>query len=130
MEYELLGFAFTSMVAILAGIILYFVFQAIFIWFGAKVAHIKDASFGKALSSAVAITVLIIIVNFIFASLNIASGGTIGLLVSILFIVWVIKSIFNTGWGKAIIAWIMSIVGVIIATILIAAVLGLSIGLL
>ena len=80
MGYELLGFAFASLSAILVGVFLYFLFQAIFIWFGAKVAGIKEASFGKAFGAAIAITVLIIIVNIIFGLINIASGGLIGLL--------------------------------------------------
>jgi len=130
MEFELLGFVFTSIAAVLVGIVLYFAFQAIFIWFGAKVAGIKDASFGKAFWTAIATTILLILVNAIFMFLNIASGGLIGLLLSVLVMIWVIKSIFNTGWGKAIVAWIMSIIGVVIATVIVAAVLGLSIGLL
>jgi hypothetical protein len=33
--------------------------------------------------------------------------------------VWVIKSVFDTGWAQALVAWILSIVGFVVAIVLV-----------
>ncbi len=115
-----------SIVLFIIGVIISFLTLALFIWFGAKVASIKNASYGKAFSAAIAITIFITIINIVFMTLNIVSNGIIGVLITILIAIWVIKSIFSTNWGKAFIAWIFSIVGAILAWIFLIFVLGAS----
>jgi len=126
MEYELLGFTSSNILAVAASVIIIFLLQALFIWFGAKFARIKNASFGKAFGSAIAITVLLIIVNVILSLIDIANNDLISIVVSILITIWVLKSLFNTNWIKAMIAWIMSIIGMIVASAIIVILLDLS----
>ncbi|MHC1598333.1 MAG: hypothetical protein ACXQS3_02105 [Candidatus Methanofastidiosia archaeon] len=123
MSEEIIGL---SIVLFIISIILSFLVLALFIWFGAKVASIKNASYGKAFSAAIAITIFTAILNMIFVALNIVTNGIIGILIGILVAIWVIKSIFSTNWGKAFIAWIFAVVGAILLGIFLIVVLGAS----
>ncbi|HHN81833.1 MAG TPA: hypothetical protein ENN11_04350, partial [Methanomicrobia archaeon] len=114
MALEILGLGLT---ALLAAVVIFFVVMAFFIWVGAKFAAIKNASFGNAFVSAIGITILTIVLGAVLALLNITSGGLVGPLISVLVTVWVIKSVFDTNWGRAFIAWIFSIIGAFIVGI-------------
>jgi hypothetical protein len=123
MALEILGL---GLAALLAAVVIFFIVMAFFIWIGVKFAAVKDASFGNAFVAAIGITVLSIVLGAVFVFLNIASGGLIGTLISILVTVWVIKAVFDTGWGRAFIAWIFSIIGAFIVGIILVVVLGAS----
>ncbi|RZN50010.1 hypothetical protein EF808_01585 [archaeon] len=123
MALEILGL---GLAALLAAVVIFFVVMAFFIWIGAKFAAIKNASFGNAFVSAIGITILTIVLGAVLALLNITSGGLVGTLISILVTVWVIKSVFDTNWGRAFIAWIFSIIGAFVVGIIIVVVLGAS----
>jgi hypothetical protein len=119
MAWEIFGLVFTGLAAVLAAIFAIFVFQALFLWVGAKIAGIKEASFGKAFVAAVGITLVTVVANAVFAFASVATGGLAGLVISILIAVWVIKSVFETGWAQALVAWILSIVGFVVAIVLV-----------
>lgn len=123
MALEILGL---GLAALLAAVVIFFVVMAFFIWIGAKFAAIKNASFGNAFVSTIGITILTIVLGAVLTLLNITSGGLVGTLISILVTVWVIKSVFDTNWGRAFIAWIFSIIGAFIVGIIIVVVLGAS----
>jgi len=72
--------------------------SALFIWIGAKIAGVQNATFMKSFWAALVSSVLI----WVLAAVINAPGWIVGLLVSLV----VIKMMFDTTWGKALLAWI------------------------
>jgi len=72
--------------------------SALFIWIGAKVAGVQNVTFMKSFWAALISSVLI----WVLAAVINAPGWIVGLLVSLV----VIKMMFDTTWGKALLAWI------------------------
>ncbi len=91
---------------------------AFFLWVGAKVAGIQNAGFLKATLAAFLGMVAGAILSMVPA---------IGWLLAILAYIVIIKYVFNTDWGKAIIAWLVSFVASLIVGFILAMALGLSI---
>lgn len=92
-------------------IILSTIIGGIFIYIGAKVAKISDATFLKAFEAAFVGAILSLILTYISP----LYGGIIAFI-----LVWpVIKYIYNTTWVKAFIAWIIYFIVLIIVSILI-----------
>ena len=121
MEWEIFGLVFTGLAALLVGMIVFFIIEAVFLWIGAKLARIEKASFGRAFTAAIALTIATFVLNIVFIWASVATAGTIGAILSILVAVWVIKSVFDTGWAQAAVAWFLSIVGAVVAVVLIGA---------
>ena len=109
---------------LIAFLVLALLISAFFLWIGAKLAGIREASFGKAILAALVSVVALALLQIVL-SLIPRIGGTLGLLLGILVSIYVIKAVFDTGWGKAILAWILYIVAIIVAGI-IAAIFGAS----
>jgi hypothetical protein len=107
---------------LIAFLVLALLISAFFLWIGAKLAGIREASFGKAILAALVSVVALALLQIVL-SLIPRIGGTLGLLLGILVSIYVIKAVFDTGWGKAILAWILYIVAIIVAGI-IAAIFG------
>ncbi|ADT84735.1 hypothetical protein [Thermococcus barophilus] len=93
--------------------------DSVFLWLGAKFAKIEDASFGKAFIA----TLGGLIVSAILGSIVPVIGGLLGLIAFL----WIVKTVFNTDWGKAVIAWLFAIVIAIILMVIIMIVVGLSV---
>ncbi|MFQ6087519.1 MAG: hypothetical protein ACE5K0_01275 [Candidatus Methanofastidiosia archaeon] len=102
--------------AILVLIVLLFIIGAFFIWIGAKLAGVRDATFGKALICAVALALIGPIFNLLLSFIGI--GGFIGFILGLLVTLYIIKSIFDTSWGKAFVVWILSIVAMVASVFL------------
>ncbi|MBO8174005.1 MAG: hypothetical protein H0Z18_01965 [Thermococcus sp.] len=92
--------------------------DSVFLWLGAKFAKIEDASFGKAFIATLGGFIVSAIVGAIIPYI----GGLLGLIAFL----WIVKTVFNTDWGKAIIAWLFAIVIAIILMIIIGVIVGLS----
>ncbi len=121
MEWEIFGLVFTGLAALLIGVVVFFIIQAVFLWIGAKLARIKKASFGRAFTAAIALTIATFVLNIVLIWASVATGGTIGAVLSIIVAIWIIKSVFDTGWAQAAVAWILSIIGAVVAVALIGA---------
>jgi hypothetical protein len=106
-------------VGLIAFLVLALLISAFFLWIGAKLAGIRGASFGKAVLAAL-VSVAALAILEIVLSLIPRIGGTLGLLLGILVSIYVIKAVFDTGWGKAILAWILYIAAIIVAGIITA----------
>ncbi|MDV3103703.1 hypothetical protein [Thermococcus waiotapuensis] len=89
----------------------------LFLYFGARLVGIKDATIGKAMIAVLGGGILARVLSII---------PVIGWLLGIIGYVWVIKAVFNTDWLKAFLAWLMTIVVVIITALILAAIVGLS----
>jgi len=99
---------------------------AVFLYLGAKFAGIENATLGKAIVAVLGGGILEFIIAAVFSIVPII-GTLIGVIVGIIAYIWVIKAVFNTSWGKAAIAWLMTIVVEIIVVIILGVLLGVSI---
>jgi len=82
-------------------LVISFVVAAFFLWLGAKIVKIKNSGFGKAL-----LATFIGFVAAIILGLIPAIGWLLGLIAYII----IIKYVFATDWGKAILAWLIAAV--------------------
>ncbi|ASJ00685.1 hypothetical protein [Thermococcus gorgonarius] len=89
----------------------------LFLYFGAKLVGIEDATIGKSMIAVLGGGILAEILSII---------PLIGWLLGIIGYIWVIKAVFNTDWLRAFLAWLMTIVVVIITVFILAAIVGLS----
>lgn len=90
---------------------------SVFMWIGAKMAGIKNASFGKSIGVAIATGLITWIITAVFSIVPII-GTAIGFFVGLFFALFVIKSIYATSFGKALLAWIFNIFAQIVAIII------------
>jgi len=98
--------------------VIFFIFSllitALFLWIGANLAGIKGANFGKAILTALLSVVALTILG-LFLSLIPFIGGFLGLLLGVLLSIYIIKAVFDTSWGKALLAWIFYVIAIVIA---------------
>ncbi|MBU7047039.1 MAG: hypothetical protein HXS54_11455 [Theionarchaea archaeon] len=100
------------------GLIIIAIIGTIFIHIGAKLAGISNATITKAFEVALIGAVLFVILNNI-----ISIGGLIGLIL----LIAVIKYIYDTSWGKAIVAWILFIIVIIVVIVILVTIAGVTI---
>jgi hypothetical protein len=104
-----------------AGILVFFIIAllitAFFLWIGVKLAGIRGASFGKAIIAALLSIIATMILSIILSLLPFI-GGFLGLLLGILVSIYIIRVVFDTSWGKALVAWILYIIAIIIAMLI------------
>ncbi|AIF68618.1 hypothetical protein PAP_00875 [Palaeococcus pacificus DY20341] len=93
--------------------------DAVFLWLGARFAKIEDATFGKAFIA----TLGGLIISAILGSIIPIIGGILGLAAYL----WIVKTVFNTDWGKAVIAWLFAIVIAIVLMVIIGIIVGISV---
>jgi len=86
---------------------------AIFIHIGAKLAKIDGATFMKAFEVALIGAILSLIFSY--------ASATYGSIIAWILVIPVIKFIYDTTWGKAIIAWIIYFIALVIVVALIVA---------
>lgn len=113
----IIGFIVLGVIAILIA--------ALFMMFGAKLAGIRYATYGKSVLAAITSSVLTWVVSglfSIFAHVGTILGFIIGLVVS----VFVIKWVYKTSLGKSILAWIFYVVVQIVMVILLTLVFGFA----
>ncbi|ACS33809.1 hypothetical protein [Thermococcus gammatolerans] len=112
-----LGLGAIGVLGIIVFLIALFV-AGLFLYFGAKIVGIEDATIGKSMIAVLGGGILEAILSIV---------PVIGWLLGIIGYIWVIKAVFNTTWLKAFLAWIMTIVVVIITAFVLGAIIGLSI---
>ncbi|MCC7572273.1 MAG: hypothetical protein KO464_02665 [Candidatus Methanofastidiosum sp.] len=111
----------------IVGFIFLLLIGAIFIWLGTKLAGIEKASYGKAIICALVLSIASSILGVLLNSLKASMGffgSLLAPLISLLATLWVIKSIYDTSWGKAFVAWIL--VFVVIAILIIMGAIGIA----
>lgn len=108
---EIIGIAIsTFIVVILTAIFL----ATFFMWLGAKIAGVKNVSFGKSFLAAVGTTFVTWLISLLSSAVP-SLGGIIGFSVGLLFSIFVIKGIYDTSFGRALLVWIFQIVAEILA---------------
>ncbi|WP_048149961.1 hypothetical protein [Palaeococcus ferrophilus] len=100
------------------------VIAGFFLYIGAKWAGIENATLGKAMIAVLGGGILSAIITGIFAFIPVLR--LIGWIVGIVVYIWVIKAVFNTDWGKAAIAWLLTIIVEFVVMIILGVLIGVS----
>ncbi|MBI5675836.1 MAG: hypothetical protein HZC48_08450 [Nitrospirae bacterium] len=95
-------------VAVLAAFIAGF-----FIWVGSKLAGINNTTIGKSVLAAIACSLSLWFITGVFFF-----NPIIGFFIGHLICLWIIKNIFETTFGKALLAWIFHFAAQVIAIII------------
>lgn len=115
---------FLSLLGIFLGIIVVNVlFGTFFIWIGARMAKVKNITFGKCVLTAIGAALVTNLIAWVFASFTgilAVIGWLIGLALSIL----VIKAVFKIDWGKGLLVWIFHVFAEIVAVAVIVLIFG------
>ncbi len=102
MAFELIGLVM-AIVSLLVG--------ALFLWLSAaKIFKLKDKSFKTPLI----ISLIVSIVGYVLGLIP-AISAWITMIVVIVLAVWLVRSNYNVGWGKAILVWLVYYVLLVIA---------------
>jgi len=76
--------------------------DAVFLWLGAKLAKIENATFEKAFIATLGGLILSVILGILI--------HVIGWLIGLIAFLWIVRTVFNTDWAKAIIAWLPAVI--------------------
>ncbi|QSH39980.1 hypothetical protein P0136_02145 [Lentisphaerota bacterium ZTH] len=98
-------------------LLLLILLSGFFMYIGARMAMVPGATFLKAVGVAVAVNVLCSLLAFFLAFIP-AVGPIAGGIIGNIFAVFLIKSFFEIGWGKALLVLIFNIFAQVIVTIL------------
>ena len=99
--------------------IVFFLVMGFFIWVGSEIAQVRKNAFLKAIGAALIATVIssLLIIPF-------ASFAFFTLFLALLINIAVVKIVFRTGWRKALVTWVFSVIAQVL--VLLAAILLLS----
>ncbi len=115
---------FLGLATIFLGIIVINVlFGTFFIWIGARMAKVKNITFGKCVLTAIGAALVTNLIGWVFASfagILTIIGWLIGLFLSVL----VIKAVFKLAWGKGFLVWIFHVFAELIAVVVIVLIFG------
>lgn len=85
-----------------------------FLWIGAKIAGVKEATFGKSILAAIGAEFVIWIISLVLSIIPVI-GTVIGFIVGLILAIFVIKGIYDTSFGKALAAWIFGAIAQVVA---------------
>ncbi len=101
-------------------ILIALVIAGVFLMLGAKFSGIEGANLGKSMIAVIGGGILALLTGWI---------PVIGWVLGIVAYIWAIKTVFDTDWGKAAIAWLMTIVVEIIVMFAFMVLLGINVAL-
>jgi len=93
------------------------IIAAFFMWLGAKLARVENATFVKSILAALAAAAITWIVSLIFSLVPVA-GTIVGFVIGLILTIFAIKAIYATTFGKAVLVWVFHIIAEIIAVII------------
>lgn len=110
----LLGMGIGAAVVIIFGLfVLSIILGGIFMYFGASVAKVEERTFSKAIIAALLASLGGSFVGGIFMLLPLI-GPFLGSLANIAAQIFIIKAIFNTDTGKAVVTWVFNLLAQLI----------------
>ena len=111
---DMSGALYGVIFAIVGLVIIAAVIAGFFMWIGAKMAGVENATFGKSIWTAVVSGIVSGVLSLLFSIIPVI-GTLVGYLLGILFSIIIIKNMFNTTGGKAFMVWVFNIVAQVIA---------------
>jgi hypothetical protein len=113
-------------IGIIFAFILMVIVGGLLMWVVAKIAKVEGASFARAIVAAAASSFVEILVAFIFNLVPVL-GNLFGFILGLLAAVLVIKGVFRTSFGKALLVWIFNLVAVGVAIVLASMIMASSV---
>ncbi|WP_297093418.1 hypothetical protein [Thermococcus sp.] len=92
--------------AMILGFLLALFIAALFLWMAAKLIGIQNASIGRAMIAILGGGILAAIVGAVVGAVL----GPLGPIAAFITNIWVIKAVFDTGWLRAFLAWVLAAV--------------------
>ena len=103
------------------GIVFAFIFMVIigglFMWVAAKIARVERASFARAMVAAIATSFVGTLLWFLFSLVPVL-GNLFGFILGLVISVLIIRAVFATSFGKALIVWIFNLIAAGLAFLL------------
>ena len=112
-------------IGIVFAFILMVIVGGLLMWVAAKIAKVEKSSFGRAMAAAVAASFVEIFVAFLF-NLVPVFGNLFGFILGLVITIFVIKVVFGTSFGKALLVWIFNLVAAFVAIALAAMIMASS----
>ena len=113
-----MGIIFASFgIGIIFAFILMVIIGGLLMWVAAKIARVEKSSFGRAMAAAVATSFVTVLASFLFKLVPVL-GDLFGFVAGLVLAILVIKAVFGTSFGKAIVVWIFHLVATGIAVLL------------
>lgn len=109
--------ATSGALAVIGLFVIALVLSGLFMWIGAKLARIGDATFRKAILVALCTSVAAGAIVAIFSFIPMA-GIILGFIFGLIAALFVIKAIFATSFGKAFLVWVFNVVAVSLAAVI------------
>ncbi|HJO95927.1 MAG TPA: hypothetical protein QF753_21220 [Victivallales bacterium] len=111
---------------IIISFLLILLFGSLIIHLAAKFSFVKNATFGKAFKACLVTAVVSFIINIVLMFIP-PLGPVLGFFISLLVTLYILKSIYDTGWIQALVIWFMEWVVIVLIVIIIAAIMGVAI---
>jgi hypothetical protein len=93
------------------------VLGALFMLIGAKMAGVgTNATFGRALGAAIACSLMTWIAAAVFSVVPVL-GTALGFIIGLILSLMIIKAIFDTSFGRALLTWIFNILAQVVAAV-------------
>ena len=103
-----LGMVFAFVLMVIVG--------GFFMWIAAKIARVEKSTFGRAIVAAIASSFVSILAAFVFHFFPVL-GNFLGYIIGLLLSILIIKGVFETSFGKALLVWVFDIIAKIIAVL-------------
>lgn len=116
------GMLILGILVLLAGLLV----SALFVHLAAKLSGVEGATFGKAVRAVIANAIVSVLVSLVFSIVPLA-GTLLGMLISLAVTLWVLRKIYQIGWGKALLLWVMQWIVLFILILVLGSVMGMSI---
>ena len=115
------GALFWVILVLIAGVLI----ESFIIHLAARFAGVSYATFGMAVKACLICTLLSFILGGVFALVP-GPGPIIGFLISLCFTLLILKGIYRTGWGRALLIWALQVVVTIILAVAVGSLMGLA----
>ncbi len=112
MEYLALSIGGLLFVAFLVVIL-----DSLFLHAGAKMAGVRNATFGKAVKASIACALATLLLAIVFSWIPVAGTG-VGFLIGLGLTILVLQASYSTSFGKAFLLWIFNVIAQVLAVIL------------
>ena len=124
---EILGFELNQiLIGTLIQLLITIFIGAFLLHLATKILNFKNKSLTKAFIVVITGGIIALIIRIILSSI-LQLYPILGILLGLIIYWYIIKNIYDVGWSKSILAWLMSIVVSFIITIIILLIIGISI---
>ena len=112
-----MGIFATFGIGIIFVFILMVIIGGLLMWVAAKIARVEKSSFARAMAAAIATSFVTVLASSLFKLVPVL-GDLFGFIAGLVLAILVIKAVFGTSFGKALVVWIFHLVATGIAVLL------------